>query len=30
MDRAQAEAEAIGLGSPAVLGFVTAYINAHR
>lgn len=30
MDRAQAEAEAIGLGSPAVLGFVTSYINAHR
>ena len=30
MDRARTEAEAIGLRSPAILEFVTGYINARR
>lgn len=30
IERAQTEAEAIGLRSPAILEFVTLYINAHR
>ena len=30
IERAQTEAEAIGLRSPAILEFVTLYINARR
>ncbi len=30
LDKAQAEAEAIGLNSPQLLAFATGYINAHK